>query len=268
MLELFLSLILTVSASNKDDLTIFVDNKETRYTQEQLLKNKDTKVITLSKDPISGQPQAYYAIALSKLLKPFVDKKEFTIHLKAKDGMNVGFKSSRLLSFDSQSSTAYLAVKPKNTPWAKTKRKEAIGPYYLIWVNPEKSNIGPEEWPYQIVSIELSASVDSDLNALLPQKNHKNYFKLKKGYDTFVKNCYGCHTVNKKGQAELGPDLNYPHSPTEYFKRPYLIKYIRNPQALRHWPQSRMPAFDKSEISDPDLEALISYLEYLAQQRK
>ncbi|VXC66123.1 Cytochrome c, mono-and diheme variants (fragment) [Pseudomonas sp. 8Z] len=54
-----------------------------------------------------------------------------------------------------------------------------------------------------------------------------------------------CHRLNGAGDAELGPDLNIPHSPTEYFGGDFLRQYIRAPQSLRRWPQARMPGFSE-----------------------
>ncbi len=84
----------------------------------------------------------------------------------------------------------------------------------------------------------------------------------------FQRTCLACHTLNGQGDAQLGPDLNIPHSPTEYFRQDLLRSYIRDPQSLRRWPQARMPGFDRQALSDADLEALLAYLRHMAARRR
>jgi mono/diheme cytochrome c family protein len=73
-----------------------------------------------------------------------------------------------------------------------------------------------------------------------------------------------CHTLNGQGDAKLGPDLNIPHSPTEYLRADMFRTLVRNPQNLRRWPQSKMPGFDTHVLSDRDLDDLEAYLKHMA----
>jgi mono/diheme cytochrome c family protein len=41
---------------------------------------------------------------------------------------------------------------------------------------------------------------------------------------------------------------------------------IRNPKAVRTWPQQIMPAFEEKKLSDADLDAVIAYLGQMARQ--
>lgn len=59
-------------------------------------------------------------------------------------------------------------------------------------------------------------------------------------------------------------DLNLPYNPTEYFQPQFLARYIRDPQALRQWPQAKMPAFPERVIDDQELRQLIGYLRHMA----
>jgi hypothetical protein len=56
-------------------------------------------------------------------------------------------------------------------------------------------------------------------------------------------------------------------SPTEYLQPAALTKLIRNPQSLRHWPESKMKGFSKDEISDADVQRIVSYLRHMATSR-
>ena len=65
----------------------------------------------------------------------------------------------------------------------------------------------------------------------------------------------------------MGPDLNLPMSPTEYFSAANLKKLIRNPQNLRSWPESQMVGFTSDAVSDTEISDLIAYLKWMASKR-
>jgi len=66
----------------------------------------------------------------------------------------------------------------------------------------------------------------------------------------FQQTCFACHTMNREGPSQVGPDLNLPLNPTEYFKESVLPQYIRNPKSIRSWERSKMPGFGPEAFSD------------------
>ena len=66
------------------------------------------------------------------------------------------------------------------------------------------------------------------------------------------------------GADVMGPDLGKPMNPTQYLTPKGLRMLIRSPKSVRTWPRQQMPGFDKTMVSDPDLDALIAYLTYMA----
>jgi cytochrome c1 len=62
----------------------------------------------------------------------------------------------------------------------------------------------------------------------------------------------------------MGPDLNLPMNPTEYFREGILGTFIRDPQSVRNIPGSRMSAFPESVISDAEMSQLLAYLRHMA----
>ena len=73
--------------------------------------------------------------------------------------------------------------------------------------------------------------------------------------------------MNGGGDAHVGPDLNLPANPSEYFQEPMLRRLIRNPASVRTWEQSRMPGFSESLITPAELDDLLAYLRQMALQR-
>ena len=63
------------------------------------------------------------------------------------------------------------------------------------------------------------------------------------GETMFVKHCIACHKIDGGGSSVLGPDLNKPMNPVEYFQPAALRRYLRDPASVRHWPDQKMPGF-------------------------
>jgi mono/diheme cytochrome c family protein len=70
--------------------------------------------------------------------------------------------------------------------------------------------------------------------------------------------------MNRQGPAQVGPDLNLPRNPTEYFKESVLPQYIRNPKSFRSWEGGKMPGFGPEVFSDGDIDAIVAYLKEMA----
>ena len=104
----------------------------------------------------------------------------------------------------------------------------------------------------------LSLAVGKDLPADSPART---------GQVLFAKQCMVCHRLGGAGDAKMGPDLNSPHNPTEYFQPWALKAFIRNPGSIRDWPERKMQGFQKASLSDSDLDAIIAYLTYMAGRR-
>jgi hypothetical protein len=65
----------------------------------------------------------------------------------------------------------------------------------------------------------------------------------------------------------MGPDLNQPMNPTEYFQQPALRRYLRDPASVRTWPEQKMPGFGPELLSEGELDAVIAYLAHIADRR-
>src|SRR5262249_4784897 len=103
--------------------------------------------------------------------------------------------------------------------------------------------------------------------ALAPASTVSATDPIRHGFAVFSTHCLTCHTLNLAGDARIGPDLNVPFSPTEYMREDFLRQQIRNPQALRVWPNAKMPAFDVNVLSERDLNDLLAYLFYMAKRK-
>ncbi|MCY1450658.1 hypothetical protein D9M71_674840 [compost metagenome] len=181
----------------------------------------------------------------------------------ADDGFAAELPAAALL--DAPGSRAWLAVEDPAAPWPPLgKAGRSAGPFYLVWTHPAAEQIGPEQWPFRMVRLRVLAPVAERFPALRPDPGLAADDPVNLGFAQFQKHCLACHRLNRQGDAAFGPDLNVPYNPTEYLRSDLLRRYIRDPQALRHWPQARMPGFSESALSEAQLDHLLAYLRHMA----
>lgn len=239
------------------------------FTRSELLSRNDLETITVEDPAFGRKKMTYQAIKISNLLDDLTIDNDATIQFRATDGFAAPIPKSRLMNRDPKQSIAYLAIEPEDAKWPPLKPgKPSPGPFYLVWKNPELSNISPDEWPFMLASLEVKGSIDALYPAILPDPKLGKSHPARRGFALFTKNCFACHTMNKQGASQVGPDLNLPMNPTEYFKAPALKKLIRNPQRVRHWPQAKMPAFGSKVLSDKDIDDVIAYLRHMAGRKQ
>jgi mono/diheme cytochrome c family protein len=231
------------------------------------LAHKDLETLTIpDQATYKGQTMTFKAIPITALFQR-VDR-GMVIEFDTLDGFSASLDPELLLNRDSKGAIAYLAVEEPGKPWPKLGKGGTAGPLYLVWKNPELSKVGQEQWPYQLRSFTIKPPLEQRFPEVLPASDLADDDPARLGYEVFVKNCFACHTLNGQGNGRLGPDLNIPHSPTEYLHEEYLRKLVRNPQSVRQWKGSKMSAFSEDSLPDRDLDLIIAYLKHKAAQRR
>ena len=137
-----------------------------------------------------------------------------------------------------------------------------------MWTDPQSGRISPEQWPYNVASFRQLAAVAERFPALRTDPKLASNDPINQGFVLFQTNCLACHRLNGAGDSQLGPDLNIPYNPTEYMGSDFLKLYIRDPQSLRRWPQSKMPGFAASVLPDSELALLLGYLQHMAGRKQ
>lgn len=229
--------------------TIFANDLKistVKYSFNKLIKLASESIKT--DDPTYKGKVSFKAIPFEKIMSV---PKYRSVKFKARDG----FTSIIPGSYFHGKSKAFLAIEQKK--WPEIRKGATAGPYYLIWSNPKSSKIKQEQWPYQISEISIVENVESLYEEIIPDYLSQS---ARRGFKVFAQNCFACHKINGYGEGSIGPDLNVPMNPTEYFKLSALKKLIRNPRSVRKWKGMVMPKFDEKTISNKDLVDLIKYL--------
>jgi mono/diheme cytochrome c family protein len=249
------------------ELTIVVGERTTKHTVDALLANRATTTITIPQDVAYKRAMTYRALPLAALLQGV--GREDSLKFVASDGFAATIAAAPLLATADDGARAYLALEPPAARWPPVKAGSpaTAGTFYLVWLRPDKGRIVPEQWPYQIATIQDVAPITVRFPTLVPAANVQPSDPIRRGLTVFTTNCIVCHTINLAGDAKVGPDLNVPYSATEYMREEFLRRQIRDPRSLRVWPDKKMPGFDTSIMSERDLDDLVAYLYYMAKRK-
>ena len=239
-------------------LTVSAGGVTRTFTSAELLARSDAATVAVPRDPAyGGRATTYRAVPLRALLAQLPADAADTFEMRATDGFVAQLPSQLLIS----AATPWIAVEDPAQPWPPLPgQKASAGPFFLIWENAERAGISPEQWPYALASMTAVASPVQRWPALAVYASMPADAPARRGQAVFMANCLACHRMAGNGEGAVGPDLLRPMPASRYFTEVGLSALIRNPAAVRKWPQQMMPAFDASVISEADIDALIAYL--------
>jgi mono/diheme cytochrome c family protein len=268
LVMLFAPLLLPGSArAETPTLTLTLGGEPQRFTAAQLLARPDAATLEVPDDAAYHRPMTYRAVPLLALLGEHLDAYD-TLEARATDGFVAQVPLSLVKKGANGGSVAWIAVEDPSAPWPSLPEKDvSAGPFYMVWVHPERSNIGGEQWPYQLAGLTAVESPAHRWPQMAVAADLPEDAPARRGEAVFVEQCLPCHRMKDAGAADVGPDLGQPMSPTRYFTPEGLRRLIRDPKSVRTWPQQAMPGFDAAKLSDADLDALIAYLAYMARER-
>ena len=236
------------------------------YTVTELLGRPDLQAITVKLDPAYGGREMHYqAIRAATLFAETHLRDDDVIQFRCQDGFVASISKERVTRTGPGQSTAYVAIENPKSKWPDLKLSAtsgSAGPFYLVWLNPELSGIQQEEWPYKVVAFEVKGRLQDLYPGIFPR--HLENGAIARGLKLFEQTCFACHTMNRQGPSQVGPDLNLPLNPTEYLQESILPRYIRSPKSIRTWEGSKMPGFGPEVFSDEDIANLLAYLREMA----
>jgi mono/diheme cytochrome c family protein len=256
---------LAIAAPDETVLTVDIGGSTRKFTREELLKHPSAVEIDVPRDATYKRAMHYRAVPLERLLAGLDLPRDQVLEAIATDGF-VGMLPADLVLHPARGAAqAYLAIEPPDAPWPALSAKEAsAGPLYIVWLKPEASSIRSEQWPYRVAALRGVDSPAKRWPALAVDAKLPAGAPARAGQTLFVTQCLACHKLNGAGSADLGPDLNLPENPTQYFTAAALKRYIRDPSSLRHWPAMQMKGFDQEALSDREIDLVIAYLRHMA----
>lgn len=249
-------------------LHVAFGDKVRNFDAATLLARPDVRDITVPNDVAYRREMKFRAVPLLALLEGLPLEGADTLETRATDGFVSQLPMSLVLKAKSGGSVSWVAIEDPAAPWPKLPGKnDTAGPFYVVWLDPERSHVRQEQWPYALAALtEVEAparrwpqiAVDASLG---PSASARH------GQEVYIVQCLPCHRIRGGGEGDMGPDLAVPKSPTEYMTRAGLIGQIRDPKSLRSWPDQKMPGFNEAALPDKEVDALIAYLRHMAHRR-
>lgn len=262
-------LLWSAGTARSAELRIEIQGLQAVFSTQELLDHPDTRQITVALDPVYQRKMRYQGLPLNRLLEAFSLPVEGEMEMIASDGF-VSLVPLHLLAPGveegaGEGAEAWLAIEPPEAPWPSlAEGKGRTGPFYLVWLKPEESDIRSEQWPYALTAIRLVEPAVKRWPQLAVDPALPADDAARAGQKLFIVQCMPCHRLNEAGTASMGPDLNKPVSATSYLTEQGLRQLVRDPASLRSWPEMRMPGFDEEALSDAEIDQIIAYLKHMA----
>jgi mono/diheme cytochrome c family protein len=229
----------------------------------------EATTIEVARDVTYRVPMTYRAVPVASLLAGITLPRDSVIEAVALNGFIAQLPPDLLLNTDERKAVAWLAIEPADRPWPPIPRKDvSAGPFYIVWTGADVGSIRSEQWPYQMANLVSQPSPAARWPALAVDSALPSTDPVRAGQALFVVQCLTCHKLNGAGAANVGPDLNVPQNPTEYFMPQGLHDLIRNPRTVRTWPSQAMPGFPPDYLSDHEIDLIIAYLKHMAGRKQ
>jgi mono/diheme cytochrome c family protein len=258
-----------LAQADEPTITVTVGNDTRSFTRGELLARPDATTIAVVRDVSYRVPMNYRAVPVASLLAGMTLPPDSVIEAVTLDGFIAQLPPDLLLSSDEGKAVAWLAIEPADHPWPPIPGKDAsAGPFYIVWTGAAVGTIRSEQWPYQLAKLVSQPSPATRWPALAVNSALPPTDPVHAGQTLFVVQCLPCHKLNGAGASDVGPDLNLPQNPTEYFTPQGLHDLIRDPRAVRSWPALAMPAFTADVLSDREIGLIVTYLKHMAGRKQ
>ena len=255
-----------ITEAAQSALTITGGGRSREFTTAALLSRKDIVSLVVQHDVSYRRSMTYRAVPLLALLDGVSDNRTDTLEARAKDGFVAQIPLALILRGASGGAVAWLAVEDPSQPWPPLPHgAESAGPFYLVWDQPHRSGVSSEQWPYALTSLTLVESPVHRWPQLELPANRSDDPVARSGQKVYFSLCLPCHRLNGGGGSDTGPDLGRPMSATQYLTEAGLRAIIRNPGAVRTWPQQRMTGFGPETLPESDLGNLLIFLRAMAE---
>jgi mono/diheme cytochrome c family protein len=254
-----------LAQADEPTITIKVANDTHRFTRDELLLRPDVATIAVAHDVTYRVPMTYRAVPVASLLAGMTLSPDSVIEAVTLDGCVAQLPPDLLLNSDESKAVAWLAIEPADHPWPAIPEKNAsAGPFYIVWTGTAVATIRSEQWPYQMAKLVSQPAPATRWPALAVNSALPPTDPVRAGQALFIVQCLPCHKLNGAGASDIGPDLNLPQNPTEYFTPQGLHDVIRDPRAVRTWPALTMPSFPSNTLSDREIGLVVAYLKHMA----
>ena len=237
-----------------------------------LLLRSDAQEINIKHYGAYGEvTRRYRAVPLIAILSllPATTSTHEILEAVSTDGFVAQIPLALVLASGSDDARAWLAIEPLETPWPLLPNKSVSGgPFFVVWQRAEAHLISPEYWPFQLAGLRIIEHPAQRWPELAVAQTLPKDHAARRGQKVFISMCLACHRIIGGGSGDMGPDLNLPMNPTEYYQPRALRQYLRDPASVRKWPGQTMGGYTLEQISNVEIDELLEYLTHMTNRRE
>lgn len=138
-------------------------------------------------------------------------------------------------------------------------------PFWVVWDvsdDPAAKSDPWLSWPWQLAGLEL-VRLDREFPCAAPPSEASE--EAKRGFTAFLQHCVKCHRVNGEG-GDIGPELNYPVSVTEYWQPEWLPRFIADPRSVK-WNSKMVGFYPGVRNREAIIRDIVAYLNVMARHK-
>jgi cytochrome c2 len=138
-------------------------------------------------------------------------------------------------------------------------------PFWVVWDvsdDPAAKSDPWLSWPWQLAGLEL-VRLDREFPRAAPPSEASE--EAKRGFTAFLQHCVKCHRINGEG-GDIGPELNYPVSVTEYWQPEWLPRFIADPRSVK-WNSKMVGFYPGVRNREAIIRDIVAYLKAMARHK-
>ncbi len=248
---------ITEATSKTDTISTVIDLRPWFQAIQAGEYKDEIQTVRITKNFVSGVPKTYEAISLRSVLQSQIALSAVPPTAMVKMVCKDGYVPAHRLG-DLPLESGWLAFRDIDAPegyfWEISK-EESYAPFYLVWDDPEL-DAKSVSWPYGLTHFEIT--LEDPHASITPMNDHRAL----QGFQLYEQRCIKCHSINKVG-GNVGPELNFPKSITEYMEKEIIWQYTKDPRSFRY--NSAMHGTE--DITREEFDLLYHYLTYMRGRR-
>jgi hypothetical protein len=144
---------------------------------------------------------SYHGVPLQALLGVLPPDPADTVQARAKDG----FVAEIPRTLISGAAVPWIAVEDAVHPWPHLRGKAvSAGPFYLIWQDPERASISPEQWVYALTALTAVPSPVQRWPAIAVDPTIPGNAPERHGQLAYIANCLPAIVLLGQARRRLG----------------------------------------------------------------
>jgi hypothetical protein len=156
-----------------------------QFTSDELLARHDAATLAIPYDPAYGGAMSYRAVPLRALFSGLPPDPGDTIQARGTDG----FVAELPRALVGGMAMPWVAIEDPAHPLPHLRGKTVSpGPFYLVWLDPERARISTEQWAYALAALTVVSSPVQRWPAIAVAASVSEDAPARRGQTAFIAN--------------------------------------------------------------------------------